>query len=264
MREPRRVAGCVMALAIGACSRNEQAASPPPAPPTAQARPGPALASRAEADTPDRPSPVDLGPLDAVAADLTGSEPIIAVAGYRDEDGVAAIPIYAQRNGGWRRIGTVAWPESEGANVVAVDAGDLDGDGRPELAALGRIADEGGGSRAELAVYRLDGGDLALVADVRLDGAASELWLGDEDGDGRPEIAVRGRRLARLYSLDEGRLVSRSRRAPAAPRDHDRVIMPLPGPAGRMRVVVRAASGCPSVLGTIRQWNAELARLRPR
>lgn len=226
------LAWCLTALAIGACATDDRE------PPVATRKPA-NLATTAKTEAPAR-QPTAPAPRaatvarthDAVAVDLAGSgEPLIAVAGCQDANGNPVVPLYAQRNGGWRRIAEGEWPAGDGSEVQAIDARDLDADGVPELIAQGRGEDSDGANRSRLAVYRLRAGDLELVPEARGDGPGGDISLSD------PATSRRG--------------------------DHQ-VVMSLPDPAGAMRVVVRAAGGGPSMLGTIQKWNAELARLRPR
>lgn len=104
--------------------------------------------------------------LSAVAGDLAGTgEPLLVVAGFRDENGHATIPVIAQRNGGWHVIARGAWPAGDDAEIIAVEIADVAGDARPDVVALGRV-----NGRAHLAVYQLAVG--SLVADTELDLAA--------------------------------------------------------------------------------------------
>ena len=271
MRFSRGLACGVTVLAISACAAGDDQATPQ----ATGLTPLVAVAARAPARAPAAArrtrSPVDAArpprPLPAVAADFARTgEPLIMVAGYRDESGIPLVPVYAQRNGGWRRIGAGEWPAGSGASIHAVDGGDIDGDGSPELAALGRIG-EGDAALTVLVVFRMRDGDLEPIAETRWDGPGDELTISDGGGDGGQEIAVvrrRDRRELRRFALADGHLVPSSVQGPPSGRDRDRVRMALPDAGRAIRVEVRAASGAPSVLATIEEWNAELARLRPR
>ena len=253
---------CLMALAINACAPAGGEETPP-------AR----LASRAPAAdrttppaaTTPRPAPRDGRTREAIAADLSDNgEPMIVVAGWRDDTGVPGVPVYAQRNGGWRRLTAGDWPAGESSFVRAVEAADLDGDGRLELIALGRTGAVGGG-QAMLAVFRMREGDLDLVAETRWQGGADRVWVIDGAGD-RDKVVVggRNRRALRAFALDGDRLVPRRTEGAAPPARGDGVIMSLPLPSGAMPVAVRDAGGGRPLLATVEEWNAELARLRPR
>ena len=265
MRATSRLA-CVMALAINACAV-DGGDHPPPAPLASSAPQRAPAGEEAGPRAPAAPASASLDPRthDAIAADLSQSgEPMIAVAGWRDETGAPGVPVYAQRNGGWRRLTTSQWPAGESSFVRAVEAADLDGDGRLELIALGRTgADDGG--LATLAVFRMRDGDLELVADTHWTGGGDRVWVPGGAGD-RGEIVVggRNRRALRSFALDGERLVPGGTPMAAPPAPGDEVTMTLPGPCGAIRVAVRDAGSGRPLLATIAKWNAELARLRPR
>jgi hypothetical protein len=268
MREPLQLAGLAMALAIGACAVEDSAEPAPaktsPAPRLATAEPMPAASERPAAPAARSTEPPVLR---AIAADLANSgEPMVVVAGWRDRDSAAGVPVYAQRNGGWRRLTTGEWPDGAGSIARAVDAADLDGDGAIEVAAFGRVGDGGEADRARLAVFRLRDRELEQVAEVRWQGAEDRLWLIDSDGDGSSEVVVggRGRRAVRAFSLEGDALVARAARGAGPKRNRESVEMSLPGAGGPFQVAVRPATGGAPMLATLQQWNAELARLRPR
>jgi len=271
MRFLRGIVCGVTALAISACAAGDDQATPQASHPTpvTAVLPDRAPAPAPAAAGPTRPPVVAATPsrpLPAIAADFARTgEPLIMVAGYRDDSGIPLVPIYAQRNGGWRRIGAGEWPAGAGSIIRAVDGGDMDGDGWPELAALGQIG-EGEGALTVLVVFRMRDRDLERIAETRWDGPGDELAIGGGGGNGGQEIAVvrrRDRRELRRYALAGGHLVPRAAPGPSSARDRDRVRMALPDAGRTIRVEVRAASGAPSVLATIEEWNAELARLRP-
>ncbi len=208
---------------------------------------------------PEAPAP-QRGTHRAIAADLSDSgEPIIAVTGCRDASGAAEVPIYAQRNGGWRRIGGGAWPDGGDSSVSSLDAADLDGDGTLELIALG-TAGEG---RAQLAVYRLRDRDLDLVSETSWNGHPGPLEVVAVDR--RAAILVRDRRgrPRRAFSLDAGVLAARAVIQVRSQRRAHALEMSLPATSGQLRVAIAAASGGPSMLPRIEAWNDELARLQP-
>ncbi len=270
MRAPLLFA-CVMAAAISACAIDD-GGDPMPA----GAARAPALATTSEklppaavavAVAPPAVSAAEPGSLRAVAADVSNiGEPMILVAGWRDDESAAGVPVYAQRNGGWRRITIGEWPPGTASIVRAVDAADLDGDGTLEVSALGREDDGDSGDRALLVVFRLRDRELEKIAEASWDGDDDHLWLADSDGDGRHQAVIgsRQRRAARAFSLEGGQLVAREPKGTGAQRRGDTVGMSLPGADSPLRVALRAASGGRSMLATVEEWNAELARLRPR
>lgn len=195
----------------------------------------------------------------AIAADLAGSgEPIIAVTGCRDGGGAAEVAIYAQRNGGWRRIGGGAWPDGESSSVSSLDAADLDGDGALELAALGSAGD----GRAHLAVFRMRDRDLVPVAETSWNGHPGALEIADVDGRAVLLIRTRRGRARRAFALDGEALAERAAIDVRSPRRAHSLEMSLPAASGPLRVAIAASSGGPSMLHRIAAWNDELARLR--
>ena len=261
---------CVMVPASSACAIDDGDEPPP-----ARAARAPALATTAEkvppaevvAAPPAAVSPAEPGSLRAVAADLASiGEPMVLVAGWRDQESAAGVPVYAQRNGGWRRVTIGEWPRGAASSVRAVDAADLDGDGTLEVAALGREDDGRGGDRALLVVFRLRDRELDKLAEARWNGDADRLWLADSGGDGRHEVVIglRQRRAARAFAFESGQLIAREPKGTGPGRRGDTVAMSLPDDGSPLSVAVRAASGGRSMLETVEEWNAELARLRPR
>jgi hypothetical protein len=106
--------------------------------------------------------------LPAVAGDLAGTgEPLLVVAGFRDADGRAVVPVIAQRNGGWQVIARGAWPGARDAEIVAVEIADVSGDERPDVIALGRSD-----GRARLVVFELAVGSLVPVSELDADARA--------------------------------------------------------------------------------------------
>jgi hypothetical protein len=257
MRSVARPGWGLTAVALAACTGGDPSAPPAPLHDQPAAIPvEPLLAEPdigAEAPAPPR------GTHRAIAADLAGSgEPIIAVTGCHDAAGSAEVALYAQRAGGWRRIGGGAWPDGESSSVSAVDAADLDGDHALELAALG-TAGEG---RAHLAIYRMRDRDLDLVAETGWNGHPGALEIVEVQG--RPVILIRNRRgrARRAFALDGEMLAERPTIDAVPSRRAHSLEMSLPSPSGPLRVAIAGASGGPSMLSRIAAWNDELARLR--
>ncbi len=263
MRAAARLA-CLLAVASSGCDADEGAV-----PSSAPVQTMPALVSRAPSprEAKPEPRPVAADPLlrEGIAADLTQShEPMVVVAGWQDDQGTAAVPVYAQRNGGWRRVTSGEWPAGSGSAVREVDAADLDGDGVLEVVALGR-AGEGDRTRAALLVYRMRDADLLMVAESLWTGAAHRMVIAEPVGGKRALLVLGGgERVVRTFALEGDHLVATgsSREHPPDRPRRDAIAMTLPGGDRPMRVSVRPATGGPSMVGIIQDWNAELARLR--
>jgi hypothetical protein len=258
MRHDRRPGICLTALAISACAAGDGAPSPRPRERRVViAAPRIGEAHLDAASQPERPSPPrSTGRHRAVAADLLGAgEPMIVVAGCRDPSGAAEVPVYAQRNGGWRRVSAGEWPGGDAAAVASVDAADLDGDGGLEVVALGT----GGDGRPHLAVYRMRDRDLVLTAATTWRGRADRLDIAIDER----AIGIGGRP-PRAFALEGDRLVPRTPVDTRPPRRARGLAMTLAAADRSLRVAVGAAAGGPSMIARIAAWNDELARLRPR
>jgi hypothetical protein len=261
MRHDRRPGICLTALAISACTGGD--GGPSSRPREHRAVIAAAQVVRGGANQPEPESeparPRSNGRRRAVAADLLGAgEPMVVVAGCRDSAGAAEVPVYAQRNGGWRRVTAGEWPAGDAAAVAAVDAADLDGDGALEVAALGSSGD----GRAHLALYRMRDRDLALIAETSWRGRADRLEIAVDERT----IGISGRhgRRPRAFALDGDRLVSRTPVDRSTPHRPHRLAMTFAAADGPLRVDISAAAGGPAMLSRIAAWNDELARLRPR
>lgn len=229
----------VMALALTGCAVDEDAPPIAAAVGTAPAlalSPPAASAVRVESPRGSRSRAARRG----VAADVAGTgEPFIMVAGATDADGAPAVPVYAQRDGGWRVIASGDWPAGASSAIERVEAVDLDGDGAVEVIAFGVVGDAAPEPGRRTIVYRWRHGDLVRMAEGSYDRAARALTIIDGDAD--------------LL-----RAVRRPRRARRVARE--RISVSLPGPDGALDVLVRPA-GDASLLATIVSWNAELDRL---
>lgn len=131
--------------------------------------------------------------------------------------------VYRQAGATWTPIADAGWDTSNGSTIRNVEIGDLDGDERPEVIALGRVGTTSeNDAKARLAVLGLAGGKLVERAVVDW-GAGTYthgygLAVGDLDGDRTLEIVSAGfqlegtqeRGFVRVWSLRDGKLVLRA------------------------------------------------------
>ncbi len=195
-----RLAGVAAAiLAAGACAGPSGKDPAPTAP-----APGPAAGPERHA-----PGPSEPGPSDASLVEGEGLGRLVASAGDLDGDGVPDVVATAGRDfpGSVARSGRVrafsgkdgrllfsledqAEPESLGASVAA--AGDMDGDGRPDLL-VGAPDGSPGGLRRAGRVLVLSGKDGSLLRAIAGTEAVANLGASvaaaaDLDGDGVPDV----------------------------------------------------------------------------
>lgn len=133
------------------------------------------------------------------AADLDGDGALELVAGgFSAHDGGrrSTVRVYRQRGERWEPLAESGWDGGPGSLVRNVEIADVDGDGKLDIVALGRVGEKPHDAKARLAVFGLEGGRLAKRAEIDwLDGTYTHgygLAIGDLDGDGAPEIATGG------------------------------------------------------------------------
>lgn len=211
------IAGCALASSGAGCKR---APEPAPGPAPASSPEPPAAVVREEASAAGETRLFSAG-----VADLDGDGALELVAGGFAAAGAgrrSTVLVYRQQGAEWTPLAEGGWDGGPGSTVRNVQIADVDGDGRPEVVALGRIGDEQYAAKARLAILGLDGATLATraVQDWRA-GAYTNgygLAVGDLDGDRRPEIVTGGFQsdgqgeagFVRVWSLSGGELALRA------------------------------------------------------
>jgi hypothetical protein len=157
-------------------------------------------------------------------ADLDGDGTLELIAGgfsTQDEGRRSTIIAYRQRGETWSPVAEAGWDGGEGSTVRNVEIADVDGDGKLEVIALGRVGATQQEARARLAVFSLENGRLVMRTDQSwLAGQYTHgygLAIGDLDRDGRPEIVTGGFQFdgknetgfVRVWSLQKNALVPR-------------------------------------------------------
>jgi hypothetical protein len=134
----------------------------------------------------------------------------------------STVRVYRQRGEAWVPVAEGGWDGGPGSLIRNVQIADLDGDGRPEIVALGRVGAEPFLAKARVAVLGLEGAKLVTRAEESwLVGTYTHgygLAIGDLDGDGKPEIVTGGFRgdaarevgFVRVWSMAGGKLALRA------------------------------------------------------
>jgi hypothetical protein len=163
----------------------------------------------------------------AKVADLAGNgKKLLVVGGFTTSaDGRSSrVPVFepAGNGGSWRLVAEAAWKDGSDSTIRNVEIADLDGDGKEEIIALGRVGEDGDTCSGELKVLGFASGKLyELDSASWQDGAYSHgygLAIGDLDGDGKVEIAGGGfssdgsgeRGDIRVWSFRDHKLVVRA------------------------------------------------------
>ncbi|MCW5801778.1 MAG: VCBS repeat-containing protein [Deltaproteobacteria bacterium] len=160
------------------------------------------------------------------AADLDGDGMLELVAGgfsATDKGRRPTIIVYRQSGDTWSPLAEAGWDEGEGSTVRNIELADVDGDGKPEIIALGKIGATSHEAKARVTVLALEAGKLVKRAEADwIDGQYTHgygLAVGDLDGDKKLEIVTGGLQFdgkvetgyVRVWSLDKGTLVVRAK-----------------------------------------------------
>ena len=133
-------------------------------------------------------------------ADLTGvGRPYLVVGGFTTSGAGQAsrVPVLSPTAGDrWETAWEARWAGGGATIVRNVAIADFDGDGRDEIAALGRVGEDTGTCRGELRLFGVRDGELTELAQASFrEGSYTHgygLAVADLDGDGRPEIVGGG------------------------------------------------------------------------
>lgn len=157
-------------------------------------------------------------------ADLDGDGVLELIAGgfsAQNKGRRSTIIAYRQSGDTWSPLTEAGWDGGEGSTVRNVEIADVDGDGKPDVIALGRVGATTHEASTRVAVFTLESGKLVLRAENtwRLGRYTHGygLAIGDLDGDGKPEIVTGGFQFdgttetgfVRVWSLQQTALILR-------------------------------------------------------
>src|SRR5262245_4315169 len=136
----------------------------------------------------------------SATGDVRGDgETMLAVGGYTGSNArrIAEVSLYSRaKDSTWNLEARAQWREGTRASVRNVAVGDLDGDHRAEIIALGEIGEDLASTEAKLSIFALANNVLTEKASVHWKRDASSrgygLAIGDLDRDGRLEIVSGG------------------------------------------------------------------------
>jgi len=159
-------------------------------------------------------------------ADLDGDGTLELIAGgfsSQDKGRRSTLLAYRQRGDTWTPLTEAGWDGGDGSTVRNVELADVDGDGKPDIIALGRIGATSHVAKARLAIFDLDGGKLVKRAETDwIDGQYTHgygLAVADLDGDRKLEIVTGGFQFdgtnevgfVRVWSFTHGELAVRAK-----------------------------------------------------
>lgn len=215
-------AGLALLVSIG-CGRS----SDPPAPSPGSAAPAaPAQQRAAEVVREESSGAGETRLFAGSVADLDGNGTLELVAGgfFTAKHGRrSTVLVYEQQGDGWVPMTEGSWNASAGSTIRNIEIADLDGDGRPEVVALGRVGvTSEKDAKARLAVFAVVNRKLVERAAVDWQSGTYThgygLAIGDLDGDGAPEIVSGGflregaseKGFVRVWSFATGALAQRA------------------------------------------------------
>ena len=158
-------------------------------------------------------------------ADLNGDGTLELVAGGFSAEAKgrrSTLLVYRQHGDAWEPLAEAGWDDGEGSTVRNVQVVDVDGDGRLDIVALGRVGPTSHESKARLAVFDLQNGKLVERAEIEWQSGLYThgygLAVADLDGDGTPEIVSGGFQYdgaretgyVRVWSMVHGQLALRA------------------------------------------------------